>query len=148
MNKPIILPSGNVVPALHEQLEYLYLRIGINRSSNSQRTPFQYRWSRWPKGRKLRKWDISNSGESKFIQKGFEPKVPDDNAQFRKDWRKRKGFAKDQAKSEDRRGCPKAIKRMCNKEYRSWVKSKIKQGKYSEIGTKCRKDFFDPWLWD
>lgn len=86
-----------------------------------------------------------HSGQDRFVQNGYSKKTPDT---ARADWRRRKGFARDQAKGSRRSGCPKWLKRQCNKDYRAWVRDLIKRGKFEEIGTKTRKDFFDSWMWD
>lgn len=101
----------------------------------------------WGRGadRWIRPWDISTSGESRFVQNGYAKKEADS---VKSDWRQRKGFALDQAKKEDRRGCPSWLKRQCNKDYRRWQKDLIQKGQFEKLGSKTRKDFFDPWMWD
>jgi hypothetical protein len=86
----IVLPSGNVTPSLAEQEEYLRLR--------------QERWNKRhpklkkhyvPAPRRLRRWDVSTSGESTFRQNGYTKK---ETNTVKQDWRERKGFRRDQAK--------------------------------------------------
>ena len=98
-----------------------------------------YRW--------VRPWTLSTSGESRFRQNGYVKKEPN---QTRTDWRQRKGFARDQAKIQGNRrdGCPPWLKRQCNKDYRRFQRDLIQKGQFEKIGTKTRKDFFDPWMWD
>ena len=81
----------------------------------------------------------------KFIQHGIEKKT--DRDQARQDWREHKQFKRDQAKRQDRHGCPPWLKRQCNKDYRQWVRKLIESQEYDKIGTKLRKDYFDPWMW-
>lgn len=95
----------------------------------------------------IKPWDISTSGESSFRQDGYEAKVQSDHARSCQDWRKHKGFKRDKAKR-DRRGCPVWIKRQCNKDYRQFERECIDRGHYDKLGSKLRKDFFDPWMWD
>lgn len=82
----------------------------------------------------------------RFIQHGIEKKSDADQA--RADWHEHKQFKRDQAKYCRRSGCPKWLKRQCNKDYRRWTHDLIKKEQYEKIGSKTRKDFFDPWMWD
>jgi hypothetical protein len=103
------------------------------------------RRTKWGYGnRYIRPWDISTSGESSFRQNGYEPKTKD---QVKEDWRELKGFTRDKAKR-DRRGCPRWIKRQCNKDYRQFERRCIESGQHEKLSSKLRKDFFDPWMWD
>lgn len=47
------------------------------------------------------------------------------------------------------RGCPKWLKRHCNKKHRQWERRCIERGQYDRMGTWNwkRKDIFDPWIW-
>lgn len=97
-------------------------------------------YKRW-----LPKWRLETSGESRFVQNGYLKKSKEANP--RDDWRNHKQFQRDKAKYERRSGCPKWLKRQCNQDYRAWVRNHIKREEYAKIGTKSRKDFFDPWMW-
>lgn len=151
MKDQIILPSGNVVPSLSEQEEYLKLRFGIYLGS-SQVKKRRY-GAPWPRSntRWVRPWDISNSGESTFIQHGIAPKELSEKEVSRRSWREHKQFKRDkQRHGSSQDGCPPWLKRVCNKTQRRWERDCIKHEKYDELGSGKgkRKDLFDPWLWD
>ena len=95
----------------------------------------------------VRPWDVSTSGESRFVQSGYAKKEQSDHARSCQDWREKKGIKRDKAKR-DRRGCPVWIKRQCNKDYRQWERRMIQRGQTEKLGQRIRKDFFDPWMWD
>lgn len=98
----------------------------------------EYWYAYWQRQRLQR-----HSRENHFVQKGFPKKTKNQN---REDWRKHKGFAKDQAEAEDRFGCPPWVKARCNRDYRRWANMLLKKGRYDEI---CwRRDFYDPWMWN
>ena len=115
--KPIILASGNVVPALSEQREWLELRCGIRFHD----IPIS-KWVRANRITRLRKWDISNSGESRFIQHGIpkkKRKLSLNRDEKTRDYRrsengnwygKRKGYSFNQADRADRRQTKQLIK--------------------------------------
>jgi len=99
-------------------------------------------WLRW--------WRLRNEYSTKYQRKPeHEKKVLTQEESNRRAWREHKGFGRDKAKAGFKRdGCPPWMKRMCNKEYRAWVRNCIKNDRIEEIGSKTRKDFFDPWRWD
>jgi hypothetical protein len=51
------------------------------------------------RGHYVRPWDISTSGESGFRQDGYHRKDIDEKERSRRDWRERKGFRRDKARS-------------------------------------------------
>jgi hypothetical protein len=125
-------------------LYFAYRHLNISALNYVPRVPYRYKHTRgW-----IRPWDISTSGESSFRQNGYDGKEIDEEAQSSADWRERKHFKKDKSKRYKRRSCPKWVKRQCNKEYRAWQRDLIQRDKFEEIGSKTRKDFFDPWIWD
>lgn len=143
MNDIIILPSGNVVPSLSEQPAYVRLR----REQVMKRTGGKaFNWRTISYSRHFRKWDISSSGESRFIQTGHEPKAP---GQVRLDWREKKQFKRDKARHGSfGDGCPPFIKRMCNKRHRQWERDCIRKGKDEELMT-CKNTYiYDTYLWN
>lgn len=101
-------------------------------------------WTNW-----LRWWKLRHEFSTKYQRKPeHEKKVLSQAESNRRAWRKHKGIDRDKAKDERRSGCPKWLKRQCNKNYRAWVKSCLDNDREEEIGKKTRKDFFDPWMWD
>jgi hypothetical protein len=123
-------------------LWYAYRHLNIPALNYMPRIP--RRRSYWGR-RWMAPWDISTSGESRFVQNGYPRKTKN---QVREDWRAHKQFTRDKAKYERRSGCPPWLKRQCNQDYRAWVRNCIKRGDYDKIHIKTRKDFFDPWMWD
>lgn len=104
--------------------------------------------TRWGAGNRwIRPWDVSTSGESRFVQSGYAKKDKTKD-QVKEDWRELKGFARDKAKRHRKRSCPKWIKRQCNKDYRQFERRELEAGRDERLGSKLRKDYFDPWMWD
>jgi len=107
------------------------------------------RYTRWGSRTPwIRPWDVSTSGESSFRQAGYQPKIINESKQSSLDWREHKQFKRDKAKRDRHRGCPAWLKHQCNKDYRQFQRRLIEAERFDEIGTKTRKDFFDPWMWD
>lgn len=76
----------------------------------------------------LRARRLSHSGRSKFVQNGYPKKTKDP---VREDWRKRKGFARDQAKNKHFCKC-----RINDARYRRrWERDLIRKGQWEEIYT-------------
>ena len=136
----VILPSGNVVPALGEQklwLELMYKLWG------SRDLFFEKRYQRVI--RKLRKWDISTSGISRFVQHGIARKELSQKELNRRAWRLEKQFNRDRCKVNN----TKARKWACtmqNRWERRDVKKLIKNGKYDQLFR--RNEPRDTWMWD
>ena len=143
--KTIVLASGNVTPALSEQEEYYNLRFGIH--SLNSRTKRRYGQKYHYPPRPLRPWDISNSGESTFVQHGIEPKEVSEKEQSKRDWRESKGFDRDRQKlSSDSPRYRKAAVREQNQWDRQHSKQLIRTQKWDEILT--RDEPRDRWSWD
>lgn len=71
------------------------------------------------------------SGKNRFVQDGsYSPKTKN---QSKADWRRRKGFQRDQAKSEAFCNCGRYLKEIGNRCNRRWVKQMIHHGKYDQI---------------
>ena len=103
------------------------------------------------------KWSREQSTGTYFRQgPGFtqpedriKPKELSEKEINRRAWRKHKQFARDKARNGSiQEGCPPWLKRQCNKEYRRWVRDCITKGQYEKVGSKTRKDYFDPWMRD
>ena len=147
MNTQIILPSGNVVPALSEQDHYRELFSSILRGTNPDNWRFwrgiylKDRLNR-PK-RKLRRWDISDSGESCFVQNGYETKEVDQN---KADWREKKGFTQDYRRSTRSFWRKKWASTQQNRSERREVKRQIFNEDYDAIRTHAYPR--NHWLWD
>jgi hypothetical protein len=109
---------------LAEEIGYLYPHLRPPRKRRRRRG----RWgTRTPW---LPKWDISTSGESRFVQNGYETKETDQAAA---DWRERKGFAKDQAKHRTWCKCRRYLKTRDHRERRRYEKAMIKAERWDEI---------------
>jgi len=81
----------------------------------------------------LRPWDISTSGESRFVQSGYAKKETDDAEQAREDWRERKGFARDQSKHRTWCKCRRYLKTRDHRERRRRDRALIHAERYDEI---------------
>lgn len=102
--------------SLAEEIGYLYPHLRPPRK-------LRYRRGRWGDRKPyLRRWDISTSGESRFVQEGYETKEID---QSREDWRERKGFAKDQSKHRTWCKCRRHLKTRDHRERRRWERAMI-----------------------
>jgi hypothetical protein len=137
----IVMPSGNVVPSLEEQDEYRErwrAKFYANRASRTK-----YVRSTQPF---VRKWDISNSGESSFRQNGTEKKVLSEKVQARRDWREKKGFRRDKAK---RGGCfCKCNITDARQGHRAWQRNLLAKGTeeaYEELLTYGKNQFTSRW---
>jgi hypothetical protein len=92
-------------------------------------------------------------GKRGYQKKAHHKKKPKEQTN-REAWRQHKQTKRDKAKRQDLHGhhsdgCPKWMKRHCNKKHRQWERHMIDSGKYERMGAKYkRKDIFDPWLWD
>ena len=87
----IKLPSGNVVPSLSEQKEYLVRKLGEWRLKYPKLyQPYLIQ------PRRLRRWNVARSGESAFRQDGSYKKKKQNTQHM--DWRRKKGFKRDKAK--------------------------------------------------
>jgi len=79
----------------------------------------------------FRRQALRHEGKSKFKQNGsYKPKEKNTN---KEDWRRRKGFAKDQSKHRTWCKCRKYLKSKGNRQDRRWVKQMIHHEKYDEI---------------
>lgn len=123
MNNRIILPSGNTTPALHEQKQYLEL---LHQKWATDRKFWKDRHTIYRTEKRIRKWNISTSGESAFRQNGtYKEKQINEKEQSRRDWRKRKGFQRDQAKGRCFCKC-KITDTQAG--HRAWARDLIKKG--------------------
>lgn len=72
-----------------------------------------------------------HSGKSKFRQDGsYRIKTRNQN---KEDWRARKGFQKDQARSEAFCNCGRYLKGIGNRQNRRWAKMMLKAGKADQV---------------
>ena len=92
----------------------------------------------------IRPWDISTSGESRFIQHGIEKKTEPVSDQYqvnhdqaRKEWRQKKGFSRDQGKGKHYCNCCLNDARAGR---RAWERDMIRKGKWDEMDD--NKDLF------
>ena len=102
-----------------------------------------YKYTRTPW---IRPWDISTSGESRFVQSGYAKKEPD---QCKADWREHKQFERDKAKRKQHRRCDHAGrwgKRMVHRARRQWERECIEKERFDEI-TQGVQDLVRVW-WD
>lgn len=141
-------PFTSREPYIHPEARASYIHFWKREASRlwlwypeARRGPYKYTYRRY-----VRPWDVSTSGESTFVQKGYSKKTKN---QTKEDWREYKQFARDKAKAGSvMDGCPPWLKRQCNKDYRQWVRQCIHREQFDLVGSKTRKDFFDPWMWD
>lgn len=102
----------------------------------------RYRYCRQD-GRRLAPWDISTSGESRFVQSGYAKKERDDA------WREHKQFKRDKAKRKQHRRYDHAGpygKRMVHRARRQQERELIKHEKWDEL-TQGVQDCVRCW-WD
>lgn len=72
-----------------------------------------------------------HSGKSKFRQNGnYLPKVPNQNSI---EWRRRKGFSKDQSKGEAWCKCQRWLKTLGSRNHRRWSKRLIHMEQYDDL---------------
>lgn len=93
-------------------------------------------------------------GKRKYQKKPHHKKKElSEKQKAKKAWREHKHTKRDKAKRQDLHGylsdgCPKWLKRHCNKKHRQWERRCIHHERYNKLGAKYkRKDFFDPWMW-
>lgn len=104
-------------------------------------------WEKWARARDQRTGEYYRKGPG-FTQHGIESKELSKKEQNRQDWRKHKQFKRDKQRNGSiQDGVPPWLKRQCNKDYRRWVRDCLQKEQYDKVGSKTRKDFFDPWMW-
>ncbi len=121
-------------------LWFAYRHLNIPALDYVPRVPRRY--TRWGGQRWIRPWDISTSGESSFRQNGYKKKVIDEREQARRDWRERKGFARDQAKG--RCWC-KCKLNDAKAGRRAWERDMIRKGRWEDLDSYDKNMFTDAW---
>lgn len=88
--------------------------------------------------------------QQKFKQTGnFKTKVKSEHQVAKEEWHEIKGHNRDRRKVKYRRGCPRDIKRMCNKQHRQWERDNIQHDNWEELSNPRKwKEILDPWKWD
>lgn len=104
--------------------------------------PRRRRYTRHTYTRRLPAWDISTSGESRFVQSGYAKKEISNVEQSRRDWRERKGFRRDKAKG--RCWC-KCNLNDAKRGRRAWERDKIRKGQYEDLDQYDKNMFTDGW---
>lgn len=105
-------------------------------------------WKRWSRSRDQSTGPYYRQGP-RFVQHGVEPKELDQKKLNRRAWREQKQLERDKKRTGSiQDGCPPWLKRICNKVHRRWEHDSIKKGQFEVLGSRKRKDIFDPWKWD
>jgi len=111
----------------------------------------------WRTGERWLEWQDFYQWEGRrYVKKPSHKKKEKSQKELdRQAWREHKQVKRDKAKRQDLHGwrsdgCPKWLKRHCNKKHRQWERRMIEKERYEELGVNYykRKDIFDPWLWD
>lgn len=119
----------------------------LKEEPNRYQSPYKRvnkKYSRWAR------WGYRHDGPPKHYvrQPHHEKKVISEHEQARRDYRIKKGVAKDNAKAYYRRGAGKYWKQLCNQMHRTWSKQNIKKHHTAEMSDTDYKLFIDPWMWD
>lgn len=105
-------------------------------------------WRSTKTNRRVYRWRYKNPYGLGYVrQPHHKKKELSEHELARREWRDKKGIAKDNAKAYYRRGAGKYFKRLSNKLHRAWSKDNIKHHRTSMSDTDY-KLFLDPWMWD
>lgn len=110
-----------------------------------------YRNYRWKPAKFSWSWNHEQRHRvcRKFVKRPHHKKKELSEEQITKrEWRERKGFAKDKSKAYWRRGAGKYYKRFSNQMHRAYVKQQIINKNWDNLCNNDYKYFLDPWLWD
>jgi hypothetical protein len=111
-------------------LWFAYRHLNIPCLDYTPRVPYRHRplTRGW-----MRKWDISTSGESRFVQAGYAKKEISDVEQSRRDWRERKGFKRDRAKRRHWCSCGRYVKQVDHRSRRAYEREMIDAQRWDEM---------------
>lgn len=100
-------------------------------------------------GRRVYNWRHRHNMNSGYVKREHhKKKVLSDEQINKKEWREYKGFAKDQADIQKRRGAGRYFKRKANKKNRAWSRDLMSHDLHEEMCNNDYKIFIDRWAWD